>query len=148
MHIYIATEAEALKEQSVASVAEFVSRLMRWNGALLQQGYNLQEMTKSLKMWKYLLDALQFHKWSKFLAITIFSIFQENFIAAMIFPSNQTYHKNTWKNVIFKVTQSKLLFPQMGRLSNCFSNWWKVQLSICCLQQLFTREELWKRTEE
>ena len=35
---YIATEAEALKEESVAFVAEIISRLMCWNVALLQQG--------------------------------------------------------------------------------------------------------------
>ena len=35
---YIATEAEVPKEESVASVAENISRLMCWNMAFLQQG--------------------------------------------------------------------------------------------------------------
>ena len=41
-------------------------------GPTAARGYNLEEMTKSLKMWKYLLDALQFHERSKFLATMIF----------------------------------------------------------------------------
>ena len=36
----------------------------------------------------------------------------------ILFPSNQIYRKYTLKKVIFQVTQTKILFPQMGRLLN------------------------------
>ena len=57
---YIATEAEAFKEESVASVAEKVECAETW--PFCSKGYNLQEMTKSLNIWKYLLEFLQFHE--------------------------------------------------------------------------------------
>ena len=78
---YIATETDALKEESVASVAEFISTSMCWNMALLQQGgtYNLEEMIKSLKMWKHSLHQLRFHEWSKFLLALIFPRFPRKY---------------------------------------------------------------------
>ena len=56
---YIATEAEALKEECVASVAEIISRLMCWNVALLQQGVRNDKIIEYVEV---LTRILQFHE--------------------------------------------------------------------------------------
>ena len=59
-------------------------------------------------MWKYLLESLQFHEQKKFLPALIFPWYYFQAIKFIVIIP--------WKKVIFQVIQTKILFPQMGRL--------------------------------
>ena len=86
---YIATEADAFKEESVVSVAETISRLMCWNMAILQQGVQFVRNDKIVEYVEVLTRVFAI-PWAKKIPARID-------ISLVLFPSNQIYCNYTLK---------------------------------------------------
>ena len=97
---------------------------MCWNVALLQQGVQFVRNDKIIEYVEVLTTILAIPWVIKIPGCNDISLvikFPRNFITGILFLSNQIYCKYTLKRV--QVAQTKLLFPQMGRLLNIRMNY-------------------------